>query len=100
MPKPDVGTTKDVGTQTTGLFYPSGKLLAKKELEITSLKQRQEKMSDHKPLLTAISPGRGEEKDMVSCQEGTHSLKENFPFLLLRLFIYIGNKFFYFSFFK
>lgn len=62
MPKPDVGTTKDVGTQTTGLFYPSGKLLAKKELEITSLKQRQEKMSDHKPLLTAISPGRGEEK--------------------------------------
>ncbi|ELK03938.1 hypothetical protein PAL_GLEAN10024028 [Pteropus alecto] len=59
VPKPDVGTTKDVGTQTTGLFYPSGKLLAKKELEITSLKQRQEKMSDHKPLLTAISPGRG-----------------------------------------
>ncbi|XP_073930356.1 double zinc ribbon and ankyrin repeat-containing protein 1 isoform X2 [Castor canadensis] len=53
------GTRKDVGTQTVGLFYPSGKLLAKKELEMASQKQRQEKMSDHKPLLTAISPGRG-----------------------------------------
>ncbi|XP_006860699.1 PREDICTED: double zinc ribbon and ankyrin repeat-containing protein 1 [Chrysochloris asiatica] len=55
----DTGTKKDVGTQTVGLFYPSSKLLAKKELELTSQKQRQEKMSDHKPLLTAISPGRG-----------------------------------------
>ncbi|KAM5305226.1 double zinc ribbon and ankyrin repeat-containing protein 1 isoform 11-T13 [Glossophaga mutica] len=59
LPKADVGTKKDVGTQTTGLFYPSGKLLAKKELEMASHKQRQEKMSDHKPLLTAVSPGRG-----------------------------------------
>nr|XP_044603948.1 double zinc ribbon and ankyrin repeat-containing protein 1 isoform X2 [Equus asinus] len=59
LPKPDAGTKKDVGTQTTGLFYPSGKLLAKKELEMASQKQRQEKMSDHRPLLTAVSPGRG-----------------------------------------
>ncbi|KAM5218453.1 double zinc ribbon and ankyrin repeat-containing protein 1 isoform 6-T9 [Hipposideros larvatus] len=59
LPKPDVRAKKDIGTQTTGLFYPSGKLLAKKELEMASQKQRQEKMSDHKPLLTAISPGRG-----------------------------------------
>ena len=51
-----------MGTQTTGLFYPSGALLAKKELEMASQKQRQEKMSDHKPLLTAVSPGRGERK--------------------------------------
>ncbi|XP_029077699.1 double zinc ribbon and ankyrin repeat-containing protein 1 isoform X2 [Monodon monoceros] len=59
LPKPDAGHKKDVGTQTTGLFYPSGTLLAKKELEMASQKQRQEKMSDHKPLLTAVSPGRG-----------------------------------------
>uniref|UniRef100_A0A8C9BJ77 DZANK-type domain-containing protein n=1 Tax=Phocoena sinus TaxID=42100 RepID=A0A8C9BJ77_PHOSS len=59
FPKPDAGPKKDVGTQTTGLFYPSGTLLAKKELEMASQKQRQEKMSDHKPLLTAVSPGRG-----------------------------------------
>ncbi|XP_032715155.1 double zinc ribbon and ankyrin repeat-containing protein 1 isoform X2 [Lontra canadensis] len=58
LPRPDAGTRKDVGTQTAGLFYPSGTLLAKKEQEIASQKQRQ-KMSDHKPLLTAISPGRG-----------------------------------------
>ncbi|XP_028354993.1 double zinc ribbon and ankyrin repeat-containing protein 1 isoform X2 [Physeter macrocephalus] len=57
--KPDAGPKKDVGTQTTGLFYPSGTLLAKKELEMASQKQRQEKMSDRKPLLTAVSPGRG-----------------------------------------
>ncbi|XP_055228915.2 double zinc ribbon and ankyrin repeat-containing protein 1 isoform X5 [Gorilla gorilla gorilla] len=59
LPRSDVGTKRDIGTQTVGLFYPSGKLLAKKEQEIASQKQRQEKMSDHKPLLTAISPGRG-----------------------------------------
>ncbi|NXO78567.1 DZAN1 protein, partial [Sitta europaea] len=50
---------EDKGTQTIGLFYPSSKLLEKKELELISQKERMEKMSDHKPLLTAISPGRG-----------------------------------------
>ncbi|XP_027477081.2 double zinc ribbon and ankyrin repeat-containing protein 1 isoform X7 [Zalophus californianus] len=59
LPRPNAGTRKDVGTQTAGLFYPSGTLLAKKEQEMASQKQRQEKMSDHKPLLTAVSPGRG-----------------------------------------
>ncbi|XP_053429941.1 double zinc ribbon and ankyrin repeat-containing protein 1 isoform X2 [Nycticebus coucang] len=59
LPKSDAETKKNTGTQTVGLFYPSGKLLAKKELELASQRQRQEKMSDHKPLLTAVSPGRG-----------------------------------------
>uniref|UniRef100_H0WLQ5 Double zinc ribbon and ankyrin repeat domains 1 n=1 Tax=Otolemur garnettii TaxID=30611 RepID=H0WLQ5_OTOGA len=59
LPKSDAETKKNMGTQTVGLFYPSGKLLAKKELELASHRQRQEKMSDHKPLLTAVSPGRG-----------------------------------------
>ncbi|XP_070657134.1 double zinc ribbon and ankyrin repeat-containing protein 1 isoform X1 [Bos indicus] len=59
LPRPDAGPKRDVSTQTTGLFYPSGTLLAKKELEVASQKQRQEKTSDHKPLLTAVSPGRG-----------------------------------------
>uniref|UniRef100_A0A8D2AGE2 Double zinc ribbon and ankyrin repeat domains 1 n=1 Tax=Sciurus vulgaris TaxID=55149 RepID=A0A8D2AGE2_SCIVU len=59
LPRSDTGTKKERGTQTVGLFYPSGKLLAKKELEMVSQQQRQEKRSDHKPLLTAISPGRG-----------------------------------------
>ncbi|NWS34118.1 DZAN1 protein, partial [Polioptila caerulea] len=49
----------DKGTQTIGLFYPSSKLLEKKELELISQKEKLEKMSDHKPLLTAISPGKG-----------------------------------------
>ncbi|XP_047398268.1 double zinc ribbon and ankyrin repeat-containing protein 1 isoform X3 [Sciurus carolinensis] len=59
LPRSDAGTKKERGTQTVGLFYPSGKLLAKKELEMVSQQQRQEKRSDYKPPLTAISPGRG-----------------------------------------
>ncbi|NXH13290.1 DZAN1 protein, partial [Bucco capensis] len=50
---------EDKGTQTIGLFYPSSRLLAKKELELISQREKLEKMSDHKPLLTAISPGKG-----------------------------------------
>ncbi|KAL2305848.1 hypothetical protein Nmel_003740 [Mimus melanotis] len=50
---------KDKGTQTIGLFYPSSKLLEKKALELISQKEKMEKMSDRKPLLTAISPGKG-----------------------------------------
>ncbi|CAO2578530.1 Double zinc ribbon and ankyrin repeat-containing protein 1 [Lemmus lemmus] len=59
LPTPAIGSKKDMGTQTSGLFYPSGKLLAKKELEAACHRQRQEKMSDHRPVLTAVSPGRG-----------------------------------------
>ncbi|KAK7815801.1 hypothetical protein U0070_025261 [Myodes glareolus] len=59
LPTPAFGSKKDTGTQTSGLFYPSGKLLAKKELEAACHRQRQEKMSDHRPVLTAVSPGRG-----------------------------------------
>ncbi|NXQ78774.1 DZAN1 protein, partial [Nyctibius grandis] len=61
LPKPraELKERLDKGTQTIGLFYPSSKLLEKKELELISEKEKLEKMSDHKPLLTAISPGKG-----------------------------------------
>ncbi|XP_040409529.1 double zinc ribbon and ankyrin repeat-containing protein 1 isoform X1 [Cygnus olor] len=55
----DLKETEDKGTQTIGLFYPSSKLLEKKELELILHKEKLEKMSDRKPLLTAISPGKG-----------------------------------------
>ncbi|XP_038607342.1 double zinc ribbon and ankyrin repeat-containing protein 1 isoform X2 [Tachyglossus aculeatus] len=55
----DIQDRKDKSTQTIGLFYPSSKELEKKELELVSQKENQEKMSDHKPLRTAISPGKG-----------------------------------------
>ncbi|NWW77980.1 DZAN1 protein, partial [Climacteris rufus] len=55
----ELAEREDKGTQTIGLFYPSSKLLEKKELELISQKGKMEKMSDHKPLLTAISPGKG-----------------------------------------
>ncbi|NXU11314.1 DZAN1 protein, partial [Pardalotus punctatus] len=61
LPKSRAELTKkeDKGTQTIGLFYPSSKLLEKKALELISQKEKVAKMSDHKPLLTAISPGKG-----------------------------------------
>ncbi|XP_041418597.1 double zinc ribbon and ankyrin repeat-containing protein 1 isoform X2 [Xenopus laevis] len=60
LPKPRLETEKeDKGTQTVGLFYPSGKLMEKKEVELVLEKEKKEKMSDRKPLVTAISPGRG-----------------------------------------
>ncbi|XP_078086277.1 double zinc ribbon and ankyrin repeat-containing protein 1 isoform X1 [Mustelus asterias] len=50
---------EDQGTQTIGLFYPSCKMLEKKEMEVTGQQAKQQKTSDRRPLLTAISPGKG-----------------------------------------
>lgn len=47
----DAGPKKDTGTQTVGLFYPSSRRLAAKELELETRSRR--------PPLTAVSPGRG-----------------------------------------
>ncbi|KAM5245536.1 LOW QUALITY PROTEIN: double zinc ribbon and ankyrin repeat-containing protein 1 [Ctenodactylus gundi] len=58
-PRSDAGAKKDIGTQTVGLFYPSGPRLATKELELVARKQRQDKTRGCRPVLTAISPGRG-----------------------------------------
>ncbi|XP_069810324.1 double zinc ribbon and ankyrin repeat-containing protein 1 isoform X3 [Dendropsophus ebraccatus] len=57
-PRLDIDKT-DKGTQTVGLFYPSSKLMEKKELELLTDKEKKEKMSDRKPVMSAISPGRG-----------------------------------------
>uniref|UniRef100_A0ACB8EBH4 Uncharacterized protein n=1 Tax=Sphaerodactylus townsendi TaxID=933632 RepID=A0ACB8EBH4_9SAUR len=57
--KPDALGRKEQGTQTVGLFFPSGKFLEKRECELVSQKEKQHRMSDRKPLLTAVSPGRG-----------------------------------------
>ncbi|NXG81421.1 DZAN1 protein, partial [Stercorarius parasiticus] len=57
--KAELKEREDKGTQTIGLFYPSSKMLEKKKLELISQTEKLEKMSDHKPLLTAISPGKG-----------------------------------------
>ncbi|NXG45412.1 DZAN1 protein, partial [Psilopogon haemacephalus] len=55
----ELNEREEKGTQTIGLFYPSSRLLEKKELELISQKEKLERMSDRKPLLTAISPGKG-----------------------------------------
>lgn len=52
-------TTQTTGTQTVGLFYPSQRQIDKtKELEEEKL-AFEKQMRDRKPLLTAVSPGRG-----------------------------------------
>ncbi|XP_053169555.1 double zinc ribbon and ankyrin repeat-containing protein 1 isoform X5 [Hemicordylus capensis] len=58
--RPNLLGRKEQGTQTIGLFYPSSKLLEKKVCEPIAQKEKQNsKISAQKPLLTAISPGRG-----------------------------------------
>ncbi|KFQ33590.1 Double zinc ribbon and ankyrin repeat-containing protein 1, partial [Merops nubicus] len=57
--KAELKEREDKGTQTIGLFYPCSKLLERKELELISQKEKLEKMSGHRPPLTAISPGKG-----------------------------------------
>lgn len=61
-PKPKVRLTTptaEQNTQTVGLYYPSAIQLQKVEQERTLYLSRQQSTRDRKPLLTAISPGRG-----------------------------------------
>lgn len=52
--------TQNVSTQTVGLFYPSQKQLdINKDQEEEKL-ALEKQMRDRRPLLTAVSPGRGE----------------------------------------
>lgn len=51
--------TNSVQTQTVGLFFPSGKQITRKEMEEEERAAVEKQMRDRKPLLTAISPGRG-----------------------------------------
>lgn len=52
--------TSDQHTQTVGLYYPSATELQGKEQQRALQLSRQQAAGDRKPLLTAISPGRGE----------------------------------------
>ncbi len=49
-----------VQTQTVGLFFPSQKQISRRELEEEEKVAMEKQMRDRKPLLTAVSPGRGE----------------------------------------
>ncbi|XP_062912470.1 double zinc ribbon and ankyrin repeat-containing protein 1 isoform X5 [Mobula hypostoma] len=60
LPQFRLGSNKeDQATQTVGLFYPSCKMMEKKEMEITSQQEKQQKVTSQRPPLTAVSPGRG-----------------------------------------
>ncbi|XP_061415419.1 double zinc ribbon and ankyrin repeat-containing protein 1 isoform X2 [Lethenteron reissneri] len=51
--------TADQATQTVGLFYPSGRGLEQKVQEVSSKRVQQDRMSDRRPPITAVSPGKG-----------------------------------------
>ncbi|KAA0712324.1 Double zinc ribbon and ankyrin repeat-containing protein 1 [Triplophysa tibetana] len=58
-PPASLRTCADAQTQTQGLFFPSSTEMKKRSQQKEAELSRQEHMSDRKPLLTAISPGRG-----------------------------------------
>jgi len=49
----------DATTQTVGLFYPSQKELDHKDHRLDEKLTLEKEMKDRKPLVTAVSPGRG-----------------------------------------
>nr|XP_032804467.1 double zinc ribbon and ankyrin repeat-containing protein 1 isoform X1 [Petromyzon marinus]XP_032804468.1 double zinc ribbon and ankyrin repeat-containing protein 1 isoform X1 [Petromyzon marinus]XP_032804469.1 double zinc ribbon and ankyrin repeat-containing protein 1 isoform X1 [Petromyzon marinus] len=51
--------TADQATQTVGLFYPSGRGLEQKVQEVSTKRVQQDRMSDRRPPITAVSPGKG-----------------------------------------
>jgi len=59
-PRPKKVFTSVASTQTVGLFYPSEKELQKKRIEEEEKWALEKQLRDRKPLLTSISPGKGE----------------------------------------
>lgn len=51
--------TASASTQTVGLFYPSDRELAKKQEQEEEKKSFEKQLRDRRPLLTAVSPGKG-----------------------------------------
>ncbi|KAK3092414.1 hypothetical protein FSP39_002533 [Pinctada imbricata] len=56
---PSKPPSRSVHTQTVGLFYPSDKELSKKVEQEEEKKSFEKQMKDRRPLLTAVSPGKG-----------------------------------------
>lgn len=52
--------TQAVATQTVGLFYPSEREMKKRMAAEDEKIAMEKQMRDRKPLLTAVSPGRGQ----------------------------------------
>jgi hypothetical protein len=50
---------KSVASQTVGLFYPSQRKIEQLEKELEDKSTYEKQMRDRRPLLTAVSPGKG-----------------------------------------
>lgn len=51
--------TKSMASQTVGLFYPSQRKIDQQEKELEDKVLFEKQMRDRRPLLTAVSPGKG-----------------------------------------
>ena len=58
--------TKSVASQTVGLFFPSQRKIEQLEKEVEDKTTFEKQMRDRRPLLTAVSPGKGERMLAVS----------------------------------
>lgn len=58
--QPKKAVTVNSSTQTVGLYYPSDRELQRKRQEDEEREALAKQMRDRQPLLTSISPGKGE----------------------------------------
>ncbi|KAM9363826.1 LOW QUALITY PROTEIN: double zinc ribbon and ankyrin repeat-containing protein 1 [Symphorus nematophorus] len=77
--------TAEQHTQTVGLYYPSATELQRKEEQRTLQLSRQQATADRRPLLTAVSPGRGYWRKQVDhvCAHLRSYAQNNAPFRAL-----------------
>ena len=55
-----------MASQTVGLFFPSQRKIEQLEKEVEDKTTFEKQMRDRRPLLTAVSPGKGEKVPAVS----------------------------------
>ncbi|XP_076817647.1 double zinc ribbon and ankyrin repeat-containing protein 1-like [Clavelina lepadiformis] len=51
--------SREVQTQTVGMFYPGGKKVVQEQEMLLEMRDRELRMRDKQPALTAVSPGKG-----------------------------------------
>ncbi|XP_035689674.1 double zinc ribbon and ankyrin repeat-containing protein 1-like isoform X2 [Branchiostoma floridae] len=56
---PKAPPSSTVATQTVGLFYPSFREMQQREMREAEEREKAEKMSDKRPPVSAVSPGKG-----------------------------------------
>lgn len=91
--------TASASTQTVGLFYPSDRELAKKQEQEEEKKSFEKQLRDRRPLLTAVSPGKGigsisgdfSRHDEIDCNVNSDFWKSELPSVSFCLTVVISD---------